>query len=504
MPRRRQGPPNDRLRAARARMLSPTGSGQPMSRQELADEVNRYLRDRSDPDGPVTANQVGKLEQGVNTWPRALRREAYRAVLGAASDAELGFFNIRRKAQPTTLPQSGADEESVNGYRHRPAHEGRGEPAPRGARQHRESVVGYLDEKLGAGGRLLARSHALPGKEVQVREDDAMRRRTVLGAMTGLAFGTATPAVALEVLRHGLAHAIDADADDWAATADDYAHDFYTTPPADLIDHLGIDLTVLQHLIAVGPSADLLRVAAQMSVLMAMSLVAMGRPGLARRWWRTARRYADDSRDTDARILVRSWAVTSGGYERRPLPQIIGLADEAASMVGGRATAAIAGLHAGRAQALALAGRPAEAIAAVRLVEEATAGIPAEIANDVESLFAWPEHRLRHTQSYVYTLTGELGKAAEAQERAFTLYPASQARLRTQVGLHQAACLIKDGDIPGGLRHAADMLDQLPGDQHNAVLQDVAQRVMAAVPAVERGRPEAEGLRARLAEGTGN
>jgi tetratricopeptide (TPR) repeat protein len=80
-----------------------------MSRQELADAVNRYLADKQDPDGPVTANHVGKLEQGLYTWPRALRRQAYRAVLGAASDAQLGFFNIRRRPSAAEMiPAPGA------------------------------------------------------------------------------------------------------------------------------------------------------------------------------------------------------------------------------------------------------------------------------------------------------------------------------------------------------------------------------------------------------------
>jgi tetratricopeptide (TPR) repeat protein len=85
-----------------------------MSRQELADAVNAYLAGTNDPDGPVTANHVGKLEQGTNTWPRALRRQAYRMVLGATTDAELGFYNIRRRptdeppvASPPTAGQNG-------------------------------------------------------------------------------------------------------------------------------------------------------------------------------------------------------------------------------------------------------------------------------------------------------------------------------------------------------------------------------------------------------------
>jgi hypothetical protein len=72
-----------------------------MSREELADLVNQ-LDDGSDPDGPVTANHVGKLERGVNTWPRAPRRAAYRAALQVATDAEIGFVNRRRR--PTDCP----------------------------------------------------------------------------------------------------------------------------------------------------------------------------------------------------------------------------------------------------------------------------------------------------------------------------------------------------------------------------------------------------------------
>ena len=39
----RRKPPNHLLREARRRLPSPSGSGRPMSRQELADGVNAYL-----------------------------------------------------------------------------------------------------------------------------------------------------------------------------------------------------------------------------------------------------------------------------------------------------------------------------------------------------------------------------------------------------------------------------------------------------------------------------
>ncbi|GLH99863.1 hypothetical protein [Phytohabitans aurantiacus] len=62
----------------------------PMSREELADACNLYLADKCDPDGPITANLIGKIEQGVNTWPRGPRREAFKAVLGVQTNSEIG------------------------------------------------------------------------------------------------------------------------------------------------------------------------------------------------------------------------------------------------------------------------------------------------------------------------------------------------------------------------------------------------------------------------------
>lgn len=55
-----------------------------------------------------------------------------------------------------------------------------------------------------------------------------------------------------------------------------------------------------------------------------------------------------------------------------------------------------------------------------------------------------------------------------------------------QVQLHRAACLIRGGHIPDGLRLAADMLDTLPAESHNELLRAVARQVAEAVPTSER------------------
>src|SRR5262249_29890553 len=102
--------PNNLMRAARLRSLSPSGSGFPMSRQELAEEVNAYLYRKYKLEAHLDETDIGKLERGENRWPREKRREAFRAVLRAGIDAELGFYPTRRTRfnGATTLRESSA------------------------------------------------------------------------------------------------------------------------------------------------------------------------------------------------------------------------------------------------------------------------------------------------------------------------------------------------------------------------------------------------------------
>ncbi|MDT5031933.1 MAG: hypothetical protein QOC94_2104 [Actinoplanes sp.] len=88
----RDDDPNYLLASARCALNSPSGSGQAMSRQELAEAVNAYLWATREKHDGADATYIGHLEQGRTRWPNALRREALRAVLGARTDAELGFF----------------------------------------------------------------------------------------------------------------------------------------------------------------------------------------------------------------------------------------------------------------------------------------------------------------------------------------------------------------------------------------------------------------------------
>lgn len=96
------------LRSARERLRSPSGSGRVMSRQELAEAVNTYLWDTYQQFANLDDTDIGKLERGENRWPGKRRREAFRAVLDAETDMELGFY-INRRTRTTDAGTSATD-----------------------------------------------------------------------------------------------------------------------------------------------------------------------------------------------------------------------------------------------------------------------------------------------------------------------------------------------------------------------------------------------------------
>ncbi|WP_328468801.1 hypothetical protein OHA21_00080 [Actinoplanes sp. NBC_00393] len=90
--------PNRKLINARLRTQSPTGSGHPMSRQELAEAVNAWQWHIHEREDRLDETDIGRLERGETHWPGSARREGLRAVLGVATDVGLGFYRHRRPA----------------------------------------------------------------------------------------------------------------------------------------------------------------------------------------------------------------------------------------------------------------------------------------------------------------------------------------------------------------------------------------------------------------------
>lgn len=84
--------PNRKFIAARQALPSPTVPGYCMSRGELAEAVNAHLWGKTgEACGALDGQAIGRYERGEIRWPHARYRAAFRAVLGASRDEELGF-----------------------------------------------------------------------------------------------------------------------------------------------------------------------------------------------------------------------------------------------------------------------------------------------------------------------------------------------------------------------------------------------------------------------------
>ena len=365
----------------------------------------------------------------------------------------------------------------------------------RGERKATENLARRCDKALEANGALIEAHRGSQAGELD------MHRRTVLRAMGALATSPMS-LVQWEALRHGMVVAADPDLDHWDQILSDYGAAYYRMPTGQLMDNLRADLTVLQALIAVEGAETarqrLLRAAARLAVIVALKMVATGNTLAAGRWWRDAHQWADDCGDPDTIVFTRAWAVVNGCYDGRAPSRVVSLSGDVLPLSAGLPTAASCGLLAGRAQALSLAGRHAEAVDTLDHLTELAGQLPTAVINDVDSLWGWPEHRLRHTEAWVHAHAGRLTDATHARDLAVNLYPSNMARLRTQVQLHHAAALIRTGDIPQGLRLAADLLENLPVTEHNRLVQAVARQVIEAVPTGERSQPAYRELTGRI------
>ncbi|MGH3631870.1 MAG: hypothetical protein ACRDRL_31075 [Sciscionella sp.] len=96
---------NQLLRAARQATPSLTSPDFALSRSELAELVNAAIYRRTGRPGTLDGHYVAQLERGVSRGPGAECRRAFREVLGAATDAELGF----RYEGPSVRSRRGAN-----------------------------------------------------------------------------------------------------------------------------------------------------------------------------------------------------------------------------------------------------------------------------------------------------------------------------------------------------------------------------------------------------------
>jgi hypothetical protein len=219
---------------------------------------------------------------------------------------------------------------------------------------------------------------------------------------------------------------------------------------------------------------------------MAMTIANLGEMRHAERWWRTARRIAQQSGDIETVVWVRGREAVRAIYEQRPLGLILQLVDEAEARAYGAPTRSLPELVSGKAQALALAGRPDDAGAALRQLEMIYAGLPGEATADRATVFAWAEDRVRFTESFVYSQLGDVERATIAQEQALAAYPATYRRGPAQIELQRALCPVRSNDVTEGVRHAQAIVAGLSPAEYIRPIFDLSRRVLYAVPIAQR------------------
>lgn len=361
-------------------------------------------------------------------------------------------------------------------------------------------LAARCDDALGAEGALVtAHSARMAQRDREGQEDDIIRRRTMLQAMSALAMGIGSGATGLEALRQGFSLAVDdRRSNEWLLIAHEYASRYFTVPAPILLTELSSDLTVLQHLLAAETSdagrRDLSSAGGQLAALMAMSLNNMGQDQSASRWWRSARQALDASGDEALRLWVRGCEATfyfrdHPGYAERVISE--GLT------VGNTPCHGYAALLAIRAQLSAQKGDKETAVKTLRTAEKITEVMPTSIANDAVSLHGWPALRFHHTASHVYSYLGMTREAYRVQDEALAAYPTELRVERIKVELHRALCLVHDGDIQGAMTQGHAALDALPSPP-GASISSFIHDLMEAVPPLERKRTDAAELQARL------
>jgi hypothetical protein len=113
---------NEELRSAREATPSGWFPGRAMTRSELAQLVVEHVWRHHGIESPLDRKYIAKLETGRIRYPTARYRQALRDILGARSDAELGFVSANRARVAKDLEHD---------LRYRPARRDRGWGADR-------------------------------------------------------------------------------------------------------------------------------------------------------------------------------------------------------------------------------------------------------------------------------------------------------------------------------------------------------------------------------------
>lgn len=327
-----------------------------------------------------------------------------------------------------------------------------------------------------------------------------MERRTFLlsasAAGVGMAFG-------LESARHGLNRAISesggVDLDDWNEIIREYGTSYVTHTATELHEMLLVDVLSLETALNLSHDRtqrrELYKIGALLSQYMAQAIGDLGRRSEGTRWWRTARYTADRSGDLHTIMYVRGRNAIRAIYDGREPEIIIGEIGKCDHLLANGPAVGRPSLLAARAQSFALLGRAEEAESSLNDLRDTFAALPSRVTNDHSwHCWAYPEERVRFTESFVYSHLGDTRRAEEAQSAALDLYPPNSRRGPVQIELQRALCLVAAGDPTEGAGYATATLERLPTEHRTRFVMGLGEQVLAAVPENQRRTRSARGL----------
>jgi len=258
------------------------------------------------------------------------------------------------------------------------------------------------------------------------------------------------------------------DADEWENVADEYSRLVgRNVPISSVLPQLLADFDEILARIEMVPEAlrgRLVRVAAFLSALIAISLLCANRRLESNRYWRTAQRAADSTGDRQLSSLIRGRRAVYELYQEAGSRAILNLADTALELAGDRASAGNASARAARAQVLAKNGAGGAAREALQELERDFDQLPESVLTNDPSLWGWSEQRLRFVQSFVHSYAGNTAEATAAQDAALALYPRTAYRGPTQIQFHRAIAMAVDGDQLGGAQYVLTALEAVPAN----------------------------------------
>ncbi|WP_067461681.1 helix-turn-helix domain-containing protein [Actinomadura macra] len=421
-------------------------------------------------------------------------RAAFCEMLRGLIEAREGMS--QRKLAKLTHYDDGYISRVVNGYR-RPSAE----------------VVRALDDALDAGGRLIALAPEAPPRTTSKTAgyeataplgilnlnpapywgDDDMRRRTAVQVIAAFGAGTALPPHVIESVFAGIEDALGNPFDiaEWERVVHRYGLQLLAEPAGSLISGVAADITALGELLkragSASEKAELFRIGAGLSALLAMDLCDFGDKRSARVSWTNARRLADASGDRDLSVWTRAREAQYTTWSEHSDAIVEELTGEAIGLAKGSPSSGLARAYAARSYVAAERGDRRTARAALSNFRQTFNDLPSE--QSTSAAVGLPESKLFWTEAYVRVLIDD-DQAKTYLDQAQT--SAVGAPWNEGVELMRSLWLVQRHDISTGLELALSKLKTRP---LSSFRRHLVSRIVNTLPQEGRAHPDARALR---------